>query len=358
MINDRFDELCDEYNSRLSNSGRFLKRLNNEFLEITSNELSLQVFLTMDEKLWALKNRKRTRPQCYCGTNTNFHTSSLKYHVYCSARCSRSDPDTSSNRTKARLAKNPAKKAQETIEKRYGKDGIKQARQEGVYKKFGVLSYFSTPEFKKKREQVCVDKYGTANYVQTEEYLVKSKNTSLLKYGVDHPAQQHMMGVLNFLNDREWLYDQYYNKYNSIEYISSILGIDQSTLVSYMNKNSIPIEQRSGFSRRCVDWLNSIEKTEGVHIQHAKNMGEYRIPGTRYKADGYCKDTNTIYEFYGDAYHGNPETYAETDTPHPFSDKTAKELYEYTIMREDKIKSLGYNVVTIWENEWVKNGKN
>ena len=34
-------------------------------------------------------------------------------------------------------------------------------------------------------------------------------------------------------------------------------------------------------------------------IQHAGNVGEYRIPGVGFFMDGYCQDTNTVYEFHG-----------------------------------------------------------
>ncbi len=36
-----------------------------------------------------------------------------------------------------------------------------------------------------------------------------------------------------------------------------------------------------------------------VEIQHALNGGEKRILGTKYKADGYCESTNTVYEYNG-----------------------------------------------------------
>ncbi len=52
---------------------------------------------------------------------------------------------------------------------------------------------------------------------------------------------------------------------------------------------------------------------EGIYIQYALNDGEYQIPGTRYKADGYCSETNTIYEFHGDYWHGNPSKFSPTD---------------------------------------------
>jgi hypothetical protein len=88
-----------------------------------------------------------------------------------------------------------------------------------------------------------------------------------------------------------------------------------------------------------------------VLIQHALNGGEYQIPGTRYKADGYCQETNTIYEFHGDYWHGNPEIYPPT-VSNVIVGKTMGELYEYTIKREEEIKSLCYNLVVMWENKW------
>ena len=48
-------------------------------------------------------------------------------------------------------------------------------------------------------------------------------------------------------------------------------------------------------------------KRDNIYIQHAINDKEYLIEGTRYHADGFCKDTNTIYEFHGDYWHGNPK---------------------------------------------------
>ena len=39
-------------------------------------------------------------------------------------------------------------------------------------------------------------------------------------------------------------------------------------------------------------------------IQHSGNAGEYKIPGTRYHVDGYCRENNTVYEFLGCFYHG------------------------------------------------------
>ena len=92
---------------------------------------------------------------------------------------------------------------------------------------------------------------------------------------------------------------------------------------------------------------------KGIHIQHAENEGEYSIPETKYKADGFCKETNTIYEFHGDFWHGNPKKYP-SEKLNCISKKTFGELYENTKQREEEIIQRGYTLVTIWEYDWNK----
>lgn len=104
-----------------------------------------------------------------------------------------------------------------------------------------------------------------------------------------------------------------------------------------------------GYSKKAIQWLKSIERSQNIHIQHILNGGEFIIPGTRYKADGYCAETNTIYEFYGDKWHGNLNVYDPDTKCHPFSEKTAQELHDETITREQTIRNLGYKVIIRWE---------
>lgn len=94
-----------------------------------------------------------------------------------------------------------------------------------------------------------------------------------------------------------------------------------------------------------------LPKKEDLYIQHAENGGEYRIPGTRYFVDGFCEETNTIYEFYGDVYHGNP-LFNPNAKCHPYNKGiTAKTLFQRTMEREQKIRELGYNIIVKWEND-------
>lgn len=104
-------------------------------------------------------------------------------------------------------------------------------------------------------------------------------------------------------------------------------------------------------SAKSIEWLNYISERDGISIQHAENVGEFRIPGTRLKVDGYCETTNTVYEFHGDLWHGNPNRFDPSDV-NPVTGKTFGELYERTKQREEIIIALGYNLVTLWESDW------
>ena len=108
--------------------------------------------------------------------------------------------------------------------------------------------------------------------------------------------------------------------------------------------------QHSGIS---IGWLLFMEKRYLTEIQHARNLGEFVIPGTKFKADGYIKSSNTIFEFHGDFWHGNPELYDENEL-NPRVGITYGELYNKTMAKSKIILDKGYNLIEIWENDWKK----
>jgi hypothetical protein len=113
--------------------------------------------------------------------------------------------------------------------------------------------------------------------------------------------------------------------------------------------------QKRGCSKKQLAWISYLEETtEGGTIHHKMNGGEFRIPGTRYHADGWRPDTHTVYEFHGTLWHGHPShpDYIE-DEPHPvISKKTWGQVYQNTLKKEQKIRELGFNLVVMWEHVW------
>ncbi len=66
--------------------------------------------------------------------------------------------------------------------------------------------------------------------------------------------------------------------------------------------------------------------------------------------DGFCAETNTIYEFLGDYWHGNPKKFPTGTNPTNHTEFSM--LHKKTMDRLDSLKELGYNVVYVWESDW------
>lgn len=105
-------------------------------------------------------------------------------------------------------------------------------------------------------------------------------------------------------------------------------------------------------SKLSIKWLEYEAKKRGIKIKHARNGGEFQIPGTRYRADGYHAKSNTVFEFYGDIFHGNPKRYKPSSRPNPYTTKTAGKLYKETMEREELLRGLGYTVMSMWQSDF------
>ena len=99
------------------------------------------------------------------------------------------------------------------------------------------------------------------------------------------------------------------------------------------------------YSKKALIWLLHMERTDGCHIQHARNGREYRPPDLpHYSVEAYCAETRTIYEFLGCYYHSckcQPFRDVKTLTA---SGETLAERYEQTLARIEQLKSAGYTV--------------
>lgn len=85
------------------------------------------------------------------------------------------------------------------------------------------------------------------------------------------------------------------------------------------------------------DWLDSLEVPER----------QYWIPEAGYRVDGYDPKTKTVYLYHGRFWHGCPETF-DPEMLHPVVKLPMKDLYEKTILYENKIKAAGYKLIVKW----------
>ncbi|GFV80920.1 uncharacterized protein TNCV_3517871 [Trichonephila clavipes] len=104
------------------------------------------------------------------------------------------------------------------------------------------------------------------------------------------------------------------------------------------------------FSRDSIRWLDFVAHTEGHRILHALNgTGEPKIAG--YSVDGFCKETNTVYQYQGCFHHGCKICY-DGDLIHPLTGTTMRSLRQKKGVI-DTLRQRGYNIIQMLEHDFV-----
>ena len=195
--------------------------------------------------------------------------------------------------------------------------------------------FLQTPSKHTNSKQGCIKCSG--NYqLNTEEFIKKSKYVHGDKY--------------------DYSMSNYINSNTKVIIICKKCGEFEQNPYEHYNGHNCPHCVNSNYSKISILYLNFMSIYYNIIIQHAENSTEFIIPNTKYKADGYCKETNTIYEFHGNFWHGNPKIY-RSEHINKRNKCTFGELYEKTMQKEKNIKELGYNLVVMWESEWNKINK-
>ena len=104
-----------------------------------------------------------------------------------------------------------------------------------------------------------------------------------------------------------------------------------------------------GTSKKEKEWLDYI----GLPDNSKYRSVILRLNLRKFIVDGFDSDTNTVYEFYGDYWHGNPNIYKSNDI-NEGNKLTFGELYRKTLEREAFLKKNNYKIISIWEQEFDK----
>lgn len=150
------------------------------------------------------------------------------------------------------------------------------------------------------------------------------------------------------------LYDyslvDYKNSYTHVKILCKEHGVFEQQPRHHFEGSGCSKCTSKSYSKLAMKWLESL----GIsNLRTALSQeGEFTIPGSLYKADGYCEETNTIYEFHGDYWHGNPKVFDPNEI-NVVNKKTFGELYENTLRKKEYILSLGFKYVEMWESDYV-----
>lgn len=228
---------------------------------------------------------------------------------------------------------------------------IKEKTRRTNIEKFGGPAPQCSKRIRQKTKQTNLQKYGVENVMQNNEIKHKSLESHFRNNGV-HNVWQHPKGRSKYeetMLERHGVSNPGLSNYiqekirttNIERYGSANVG----GLPKFREKAQKTCRERYGnnmpnCSKGQIEWLDSL----GISSANR----EVLIEG--YRVDGYDPETNTVYEYNGDYWHGNPKLFETNGICR--NGKTFGELYEQTKQKEQDLLDVGFTVVSIWESEW------
>jgi len=161
-----------------------------------------------------------------------------------------------------------------------------------------------------------------------------------------------------FINAAQKIHKNKYD-YSLVNYLSAhkkvnikclIHGVFEQIARNHLRGKGCPRCSNKSISKIETLWLNSLK------IPKKNRQTILEINNKKYKVDGFDSKTNTVYEFYGDFWHGNPKIYDKNEI-NSKTGTTFGELYKRTIKKEKILKKAGYKVISIWESDWINREK-
>lgn len=156
----------------------------------------------------------------------------------------------------------------------------------------------------------------------------------------------------NFIKEAQKIHKDKYD-YSLVEYKNSTTkvkiicpkhGIFAQKPSYHLIGCDCPTCSKAGTSKAEKDWL------DGLNILPENRQFILKIGKKKVRVDGYDPLSNTVYEYNGDFWHGNPKVFNPNDVNDVNKTKFGI-LYQKTLERENLIRSGNYNLVVKWETE-------
>ncbi|CAC5359404.1 unnamed protein product [Mytilus coruscus] len=88
--------------------------------------------------------------------------------------------------------------------------------------------------------------------------------------------------------------------------------------------------KRYNHSRSSILWFEWMMNEGNVFIQHALNCRKFKIPGTKFHVDGYCQETNAVFEFLGGGRTDTTKLYHKAENDEKIKNADCTSLYPWT----------------------------
>lgn len=199
--------------------------------------------------------------------------------------------------------------------------------------------------------EVTCDVHGTNNFSYYRVMTAKCNPCCKITPNRKKPFY-HYKNILTELYHEKYQYnvDSFNGVHHPMEIICPHHGpFTVSSLLSHLRGTGCPrCKPRSTLE---IEWLDTLG------IPECFRNKKIVINDNVYFADAYDPTTNTIYEFWGDYYHGNPKKF-QADGLNKTCNKTFGELYNYTLNKIKTITDAGYTLIEIWESDFVDQKNN
>lgn len=230
----------------------------------------------------------------------------------------------------------------------------------------------TTQEFIKKSIKIHGDKfsYNDVNYINNDIKIIIKCNvhgnfkqlpgahlagSGCAKCGSLKSYSKRVKSIMDFISQANKIHNEYYDysKSNYTRAHCKIIikcprhGEFIQRASAHLSGQTCPKCSNNYISKIETKWLNSL----GISLSNRQIT--LLINNKKYRVDAYDPITNTIYEFYGDYWHGNPNIFNLNDV-NKHNKKSFKELFNDTILREEIYKKAGYKIFSIWETDYKK----
>jgi len=327
MFSEKVKQLTIRFKNKIPNSN--FKRWERHTFDLLVLETNfLPENSSVSQRLWHIEQNTNQIPACsICKKNkVSWNRMKHQYRLFCGAKCIAQSKETKEKR-------------KQTMIEKYNVPFYTQAsdfnkKRKKTYKeKYGFEWAVQSPDIQAKIKITNIKKYGSSVYVKSNDYKNKFEKW-LKKFNLVSTSQIRISPEsLEYLNDKNWLYEQHHIKQKTITKIAQELDVDGTTVVDRLDKFSIPI-LRFEMSQGHMDLVDEIKKFYKNSIQtNVRNI----LPSKK-ELDIYIPEFNLAIEYCGLYWHS--------------SDKRTRIARDYHKQKYIECSKNGIKLLTIFEDEW------